>query len=81
MSHESPYLTWQEAAAYLGLSSKSALRGRIRRGTLPRWCWTNTLGELRFIRSALDQWMAEGAQDQRTEAVERLRRMRGLLSA
>ena len=50
------YLTLPHAAAYLDLTVE-ALRQRVKRGTVPAWCWTRMGGSIRFIKSALDEWM------------------------
>lgn len=52
------YLTSREAVAYLGLPSVDALQQRVRRGTIPAWCWTRMGGKsLRFLRASLDEWL------------------------
>jgi predicted DNA-binding transcriptional regulator AlpA len=53
-----PYLTSREAVQYLGLPSVNALKQRMKRGTIPTWCWTRMGGKsLRFVRAALDEWL------------------------
>jgi hypothetical protein len=49
-----PYLSSDEAVAYLSLPTRNALKQRMKRGTIPVWCYTRLGGSLRFIRSALD---------------------------
>ena len=56
---DSAYMTWAQVTRYLGIS-KAALRQRIYRGTVPRTCWSTSLGEFRFIRSEIDRWMRQG---------------------
>src|SRR5687768_2834142 len=46
-----PYLTSEEAAEYLGLPSVNALRMRMKRGTVPSWCYSHFGGSLRFMRA------------------------------
>lgn len=55
---EPRYLTSSQAAAYLGISV-NALKQRMHRQTIPAWCWTRSMGDrtLRFIRTALVEWM------------------------
>ena len=51
------YLSLEHAAAYLDLTVP-ALRQRVKRGTVPAWCYTRMGGKaIRFIVSALDEWM------------------------
>lgn len=61
---ERTYLTPREAVTYLGLSSLNALQQRMKRRTIPTWVWTRMGGKsLRFLRSALDEWL--GAETRR----------------
>ena len=53
----SPYLTPDETVAYLGLPSRNALKQRMKRKTIPAWCWTRMGGSLRFVRASLDEWL------------------------
>jgi predicted DNA-binding transcriptional regulator AlpA len=58
MSTQKPYLTSLEAVEYLSLPSLNALQQRMKRKTIPAWCWTRMGGKsLRFIRAALDEWL------------------------
>jgi len=51
------YLSYAHAAAYLDLTVE-ALKHRVKRGTVPAWCWTRMGGKsIRFIKSELDRWM------------------------
>lgn len=52
------YLTSEEAAIYLGLPSVQAVYHRIRRGTIPSWCYGRLGRDYRFNRAALDQLQA-----------------------
>ncbi len=52
---EKPYLTAEETVVYLGLSSLNALHHRMKRGTIPIWCYTHLGRSLRFLRTALDE--------------------------
>jgi hypothetical protein len=52
---EKPYLTAEETVVYLGLSSLNALHQRMKRGTIPIWCYTHLGRSLRFLRAALDE--------------------------
>lgn len=57
LAHQ-PYLTSRETVAYLRLPSLNALRQRMKRGSIPMWCWTRMGGRsLRFLRAALDDWL------------------------
>jgi hypothetical protein len=62
-SAPSAYLSYAHAAAKLDLSV-NALKQRVKRKTIPSWTYTYQLGSIRFIASALDEWMqpAERAQ-------------------
>lgn len=53
-----PWLNPREAALYLSLSTVDALRCRMKRGTVPPWCWSKLGGSLRFSRVALDQLLS-----------------------
>ncbi len=54
---ENRYLSYAHAAAYLDLTVE-ALKHRVKRGTVPAWCWTRMGGtSIRFIKSALDEWL------------------------
>lgn len=53
-----PWLTPVEAAAHLSLPTVDALRSRMKRGSVPPWCWTKLGGSLRFSRVALDQLLS-----------------------
>ena len=75
---EKPYLSWAEVVEYLGLS-KEALRARIKRGTFPRTCYSTSLGELRFLRSEIDRFMADGAKDAAADRLAELREARPIL--
>jgi len=58
----SPYLTPDETVAYLGLPSRNALKQRMKRKTIPAWCWTRMGGSLRFVRASLDEWLQPTAR-------------------
>lgn len=68
------WLSPREAALYLGLRTVEALRSRLKRGTVPPWCWTKLGGSLRFSRVALDELLAEGLSDPRALRVVRSKR-------
>lgn len=58
------YLSLAHAAEYLDLTVE-ALRQRLKRGTVPAWCWTRMGGtSIRFIKSELDEWMQPAARGQ-----------------
>lgn len=59
---ERTYLTPAETVTYLGLPSVNALKHRMKRGTIPTWCWTRMGGSLRFVRSSIDQWLGDKAR-------------------
>jgi excisionase family DNA binding protein len=76
----SAYLSYAQAAEYLGLPSVNALKHRVKRGTVPAWCWTRMGGKsIRFIKSALDEWMvpADRVQVLREVHAPRLQERRG----
>lgn len=50
------YLSLRHAAEYLDLTEE-ALRIRVKRGTMPAWTYTRSLGSIRFIRTALDEFL------------------------
>ena len=57
VTREAGYLSYAHAAAYLDITVE-ALKHRVKRGTVPAWCWTRMGGKsIRFIKSALDEWM------------------------
>jgi len=63
------YLSLEHAAAYLDLTVP-ALRQRVKRGTIPSWCYTRMGGKaIRFIVSALDEWMQPA---ERAEALKQI---------
>lgn len=55
-----PWLSPREAALYLSLPTVDSLRCRMKRGTVPPWCWTKLGGSLRFSRVALDELLSGG---------------------
>jgi predicted DNA-binding transcriptional regulator AlpA len=60
---EKTYLTSLETVAYLGLPSVNALKQRMKRRTIPAWCWTRMGGKsLRFVRASLDEWLQPEAR-------------------
>lgn len=50
-----PYLTFPQAAVYLGYKTVPALKMAVQRGTIEPWCITKLGRSVRFIREALDQ--------------------------
>ncbi len=56
-SAQSPWLDVEETAQYLGMTP-AAVRAAVRRGQLP--FEKTPLGQLRFDRDALDQWVRGG---------------------
>ena len=70
------YLTPAETVLYLGLPSRNALDQRMKRGTIPAWCWSRMGGSLRFVRASLDEWLQPSA---RVEALRLVTRRPGHL--
>jgi predicted DNA-binding transcriptional regulator AlpA len=69
---EKTYLTSLETVAYLSLPSLNALQQRMKRRTIPAWCWTRMGGKsLRFVRASLDEWL------QPSERIAALRKVQG----
>lgn len=52
------YLSYAKAAEKLDLTV-NALKQRVKRGTMPSWTYTYSLGVIRFIASALDEFMKD----------------------
>jgi len=52
-------LSTEEAAAYLGLPSPSALRQRKAAGQIPESCYVKMGGSVLYDRQGLDAWIAE----------------------
>jgi len=74
------YLSVEHAAAYLDLTV-CALRERMKRGSIPAWCWTRMGGtSIRFIKSELDKWLqpVERAEAFREVHAPRVGERRGL---
>lgn len=57
------WLSVEQAAHYLGIS-ENALRCRMKRGTVPAWCYSRGLGRsVRFMRAALDELLGRDARE------------------
>jgi excisionase family DNA binding protein len=54
----------ERAAEYLSISV-TALRSRMKRGTIAPWCYTRFGGSLRFNRKYLDEWLSMPMEQKR----------------